>query len=247
MKFKDKTVIVTGAASGIGRATALRFAREGARLVLGDVNADALADVGREAGGATVMTFDVSDPDACAALVDKAVGETGRLDVLCNIAGVLRMAPLAEVTREDWSRIISINLSGVFYLSQAAMPHLLKTRGSIVNLASAAGLIGVPFNAAYTASKHGVVGLTKSMAIEVAKAGVRINAVCPTGVKTPMVAGPPPEGVDWELVMLAAPFLNGGEMCDPEDIADAVAFLASDEAKRVTGVAFPVDGGQTAM
>ena len=247
MKFKDKTVIVTGAASGIGRATALRFAREGARLVLGDVNADALADVGREAGGATVMTFDVSDPDACTALVDKAVGETGRLDVLCNIAGVLRMAPLAEVTREDWSRIISINLSGVFYLSQAAMPHLLKTRGSIVNLASAAGLIGVPFNAAYTASKHGVVGLTKSMAIEVAKAGVRINAVCPTGVKTPMVAGPPPEGVDWELVMRAAPFLNGGEMCDPEDIADAVAFLASDEAKRVTGVAFPVDGGQTAM
>lgn len=247
MKFKDKTVIVTGAASGIGRSTALRFAREGARLVLGDVNSDALADVGREAGGATVMTFDVSDPDACAALVDKAVGETGRLDVLCNIAGVLRMAPLAEVTREDWSRIISINLSGVFYLSQAAMPHLLKTRGSIVNLASAAGLIGVPFNAAYTASKHGVVGLTKSMAIEVAKAGVRINAVCPTGVKTPMVAGPPPEGVDWELVMRAAPFLNGGEMCDPEDIADAVAFLASDEAKRVTGVAFPVDGGQTAM
>jgi len=247
MKFKDKTVIVTGAASGIGRSTALRFAREGARLVLGDVNADALADVGREAGGATVMTFDVSDPDACTALVDKAVGETGRLDVLCNIAGVLRMAPLAEVTREDWSRIISINLSGVFYLSQAAMPHLLKTRGSIVNLASAAGLIGVPFNAAYTASKHGVVGLTKSMAIEVAKAGVRINAVCPTGVKTPMVAGPPPEGVDWELVMRAAPFLNGGEMCDPEDIADAVAFLASDEAKRVTGVAFPVDGGQTAM
>jgi len=247
MKFKDKTMIVTGAASGIGRATALRFAREGARLILGDVNGDALADVGREAGGATVMTFDVSDPDACTALVDKAVGETGRLDVLCNIAGVLRMAPLAEVTREDWSRIISINLSGVFYLSQAAMPHLLKTRGSIVNLASAAGLIGVPFNAAYTASKHGVVGLTKSMAIEVAKAGVRINAVCPTGVKTPMVAGPPPEGVDWELVMRAAPFLNGGEMCDPEDIADAVAFLASDEAKRVTGVAFPVDGGQTAM
>jgi meso-butanediol dehydrogenase / (S,S)-butanediol dehydrogenase / diacetyl reductase len=115
-----------------------------------------------------------------------------------------------------------------------------------VNMSSAAGLVGVPYNSAYTASKHGLVGLTKSLALEFANDGVRVNAVCPTGVRTSMVSAPPPENIDWRAVARSAPWLDNSELCDPEDIADTVAFLASSEARRITGVALPVDGGQTA-
>jgi NAD(P)-dependent dehydrogenase (short-subunit alcohol dehydrogenase family) len=247
MRFEGKTAIVTGAASGIGRACALRLAREGARVMLGDWNEEGLAATAAGiGGGALVQRLDVSDPEACAAIVEAAVEEAGGLDILCNVAGVLDFSPLADLTPERWSRTIAINLGGVFHMSRTAMPHLVKRRGCIVNMASAAGLVGIPYNAAYCASKHGVVGLTRALALEFGAAGVRVNAVCPTGVKTPMVAQPMPEGADVTLVMRAAPWLDSGEMCDPEDIADAVAFLASSEARRITGVAFPVDGGQTA-
>lgn len=247
MRFKGKAAIVTGAASGIGRATAVRLASEGAKLVICDVNEAGLAETAAMIGdAASAALLDVSDYDACNAFVDKAVKTLGRLDVLCNIAGVLRMAPLDKVDAKEWRRIMGVNIDGVFYMSRAAMPHLLKTTGNIVNLASAAGLVGVPYNAPYSASKHAVVGLTKSMALEFAKRGIRVNAVCPGGVKTPLIAQAPMEGVDYDFVMLSAAHLNSGELFDPEDIADAVAFIASDEAKRVSGVAFPVDGAQTA-
>lgn len=170
----------------------------------------------------------------------------GGLDVLCNIAGILDFGCMADLDKSRWDRTIAVNLTGVYLMSRLAMPHLLKTKGNIVNMASAAGLVGVPFNSAYVAAKHGVVGLTKALALEFSKQGIRINCICPTGVNTPMIAGAPPENIDWELVMRAVPWLDGGENCDPEDIADAVAFLASREARRITGVAFPVDGGQTA-
>lgn len=247
MRFDGRTVIVTGAASGIGRAVAERFVREGARVVMGDVNAAGLAEVQAALGeAASAHALDVANPAQCAAIVREARGKTGRLDILCNVAGVLRMAPVSAVTPDEWNRILGINLSGTFYMCQAALPALVETRGCIVNLASAAGLVGVPFNAPYVASKHGVIGLTRALALEFANAGVRINAICPTGVKTPMIATPPGSDVDYALVMKATPWLNGGELCDPPDIADAVAFLASDEAKRITGIALPVDGGQTA-
>lgn len=247
MRFQGKTAIVTGAASGIGRAVAQRLAREGARLMLGDRNAEGLAEVAAgldECVGTTV--FDVADPAACAALVDATVAETGRLDILCNSAGILRLSPLDQQTPEVWSQTIGINLGGVFHMSRAAMPHLVQSRGCIVNLSSSTGLVGMAFNAAYCASKHGVIGLTRALALEFSKAGVRVNAVCPTGVKTPMIAVLPAEGIDWTMLSCTEPWLNGGELCEPEDVADAVAFLASDEAKRITGVALPVDGGQTA-
>lgn len=247
MRFAGKTAIVTGAASGIGRAVAERLVRDGARVMLADRNAQGLQEVASTLGANAIsMAFDVADPAACHALVERTVAHTGQLDVLCNIAGILRFSTLQNSSNDDWASVIGVNLSGAFYMSRAAMPHLVARRGCIVNMSSAAGLVGIPFNAAYSASKHGLIGLTRSLALEFANAGVRVNAVCPTGVKTAMLAAPPAEGIDWSLVMRAAPWLNNGELCEPEDIADAVAFLASDEAKRITGVAFPVDGGQTA-
>lgn len=247
MQFQGKTIIVTGAASGIGKATAERFAAEGGRVVLADRDPDGLSAVAEQLGsGVVIEQFDVADPAHCARVVARAVEVTGRLDVLCNIAGILRLAPLDSFSAEDWNRIIQVNLSGAFFMCQAAMPHLIATKGTIVNLSSAAGLIGVPFNAPYVASKHGVVGLTKALALEFATAGVRINAVCPTGVRTAMLSAPPAPGVDFAMLARSAPWLDGGELCEPSDIADAVAFLASNQARRITGIALPVDGGQTA-
>lgn len=247
MRFKDKSAIVTGAASGIGLAVARRLAEEGARVTLCDWNGEGVAAAAQAIGnGARAARVDVSAAEACEEVVREAVAAQGGLDILCNIAGVLDFGPFDALTPDRWSRVITVNLNGVYNMSRAAMPHLVTTRGTIVNMASAAGLVGVPFNAAYTASKHGVVGLTKALALEFANRGVRVNAVCPTGVKTPMLGGAQPEGVDWALVMRSAPWLDDGAMCEPEDIADAVAFLASSDARRITGIAFPVDGGQTA-
>lgn len=248
MRFENKVAVVTGAASGIGRAVALRFAREGAQVMMGDLNMEGLEETARLAGSRTSFErLDVTDPDACDRFVASAVDRFGGLDILCNIAGVLEMMALADMTPDRWSRVMAVNVNGVAFMTRAAMPHLLKTRGNVVNLASAAGLVGVPFNSAYCASKHAVIGLTRSLALEFANAGVRINAVCPGGVDTPMIAGPPPAGVDFGLVLRgSAAWLDNGALCDPADIADAVAFLASPEAKRITGIAFPVDGGQTA-
>lgn len=247
MRFTGKTAIVTGAASGIGRAVAQRLAAEGAHVVIGDRNADGLAQVAADIGAAaTPLPLDVADPASCREFVAQAAATTGQLDVLCNVAGVLDFSRLDELTDERWLRVISVNLNGVFFMCQAAMPHLVRTRGAVVNTASTAGLIGIPFNVAYTASKHGVVGLTKSLAIEFSKEGVRVNAVCPGGVETPLINREYPENLDWDL-MRTSSFLNSGEMAQPEDIADAVAFLASQDARRVTGITFPVDGGQTAI
>ncbi|MBA4088987.1 MAG: short-chain dehydrogenase [Sphingobium sp.] len=246
-RFAGKSAIVTGAASGIGLAVAKRLAAEGARVVIGDRNVEGLEAAAHDIGNAaTAVALDVADAASCRAMVDRAVALNGGLDVLCNIAGILDFGRLADVDEGRWDRVIAINLSGVYHMARAAMPHLVERRGTIVNMASAAGLVGVPFNAAYSASKHGVIGLTKALALEFSKEGVRVNAVCPTGVKTPMVAQASRADIDWSMVMRAAPWLDDGALCDPEDIADAVAFLASHEAKRITGTALAVDGGQTA-
>jgi NAD(P)-dependent dehydrogenase (short-subunit alcohol dehydrogenase family) len=246
-RFAGKCTIVTGAASGIGLAVAKRLAAEGARVVIGDRNVEGLEAAARDIGdAATPVALDVADAASCRAMVERAVAVNGGLDILCNIAGILDFGRLADVDEGRWDRVVAINLGGVYHMARAAMPHLIERRGTIVNMASAAGLVGAPFNAAYSASKHGVIGLTKALALEFSKEGVRVNAVCPTGVKTPMVAQAARADIDWSMVMRAAPWLDDGALCDPEDIADAVAFLASHEAKRITGTALAVDGGQTA-
>jgi NAD(P)-dependent dehydrogenase (short-subunit alcohol dehydrogenase family) len=231
-RFEGRVALVTGAASGIGKATAERLAAEGATVV----------GVDRDAG--TDRVHDVSDPGANRALVEDVVAEHGRLDVLCNVAGILRFAHAAEHTQEDWDRTLAVNLSGPWFLMQAALPHLVETRGSIVNVASAAGLVGQAYTSAYCASKHGLVGLTKSLAIEFASQKVRVNCVCPGQVNTNLLADFAfPEGADQRLLDKLLPLLRGAH---PDEIATLIAFLASDDARYVTGAAWPVDGGQTA-
>ena len=245
MPFQGKKVLVTGAAGGIGRATAIRFAADGAHVTIGDINESGLRETAAMmAGSPRVHPFDASDFDSCRALVE-AAAEDG-LDVLCNVSGILKWGPSTEFSVEDFERIIRINTTSVFVLCQAALPYLVASKGNIVNTASTAALQGIAYTVAYSASKHGVAAITKGLAIEFASKGVRVNAICPGHVNTAMGNSAPPAGdVDWALVMRNAPKLADGT-CEPEDIADLFAFLASEKARKITGSLFTIDGGQLA-
>lgn len=244
-RFEGKSVLVTGAASGIGRATAILFANEGARVTIADRDEEGLAATLDLIGsGHRIGVFDAADTASCRDLVETAAADG--LDALCNIAGMLDWGPSEDFGEDRFERLMRINLFGVFATCRAALPHLVRTKGCIVNMASTAGLTGIPYSVAYSASKHGVVGLTKSLSAEFAARGVRINAVCPGHVDTPMGNRPPPEGeIDWALVMRAAPKLEHG-ICHPDDVANAVAYLASDAARKITGTTLVIDGGQLA-
>ena len=247
-RFENKVALVTGAASGIGRETALRLALEGANLTLCDIDEAGLQSTVsdcQQAGNKIVAQYcDVADYDSCATAVSATIEQHGQLDVLCNIAGIAQLKHFTDITVQEWQRMLGINLSSVFYLCQLAMPHLIKSKGNIVNLSSSAGLIGQAYTASYTATKAAVVNLSKSLAVEYSKQGVRVNALCPGSVKTPLAANiVMPEGVDNGLLGKMFPMLEAAEA--PE-IAAAVAYLASDEARFITGAALPIDGGQTA-
>ena len=245
MRFTGKSVLVTGAASGIGRATAILFAAEGARVTIGDINAAGLAETAAiMASAPRIVPYDAGDFASCRALVEAAA--TDGLDILCNVSGMLKWGPSLEFSVEDFERILRINTTSVFVMCQAALPHLIKSGGNIVNTASTAALQGIPYTIAYAASKHAVAAITKSLAIEFAAKNVRINAICPGHVDTPMGnAAPPPGDVDWSLVMRNAPKLPNGS-CAPSDIAEAFAYLASDAARKITGTLLTIDGGQLA-
>ena len=246
-RFKNKIALITGAGSGIGRATAIRLANEGAQLLLADLNPQGLAASAEQLPDHSdfeLMRLDVSEAEACHQAVAKTVDRFGGLDVLCNIAGISSCQHLADIEEQHWQQVINVNLNSVLFLSQAAMPHLLQRRGNIVNMASTAALNGLAYNAAYCASKGAVVALSKSMAIEFASQGVRINAICPGAVATPLSRNfTMPKGADPALLERMQSLLD---ISQPSEIAAAVAYLASDEARFVTGTVFAIDGGQTA-
>ena len=248
-----KTALVTGGGSGIGRAASLAYAKNGARVVVADVNVEGGEETVlmiKEAGGEAILVHaDVSKPEDTQAMVDQAVAAFGSLDCAFNNAGISggrdRLLT-ADYLEEDWDRVISINLKGVWLCMKAEIPQMLKQGGgAIVNTASIAGLVGLTGTIAYVAAKHGVTGLTKAAALEYAKSGIRVNAVCPGYIQTPMVQGIFAENEGYEE--RAASRHPVGRLGEPEEIAQAVVWLSSDAASFVTGHNMPVDGGYMAQ
>ncbi len=248
-RFEDKVALVTGAASGIGRATAERLASEGARVFSADVQATAVEETAKlavEAGAqAQARVCNVADEAEVEACVAACVERFGGLDALCNVAGILRFAHSHELSFEIWRQVISVNLDGTFLMCRAGLPHLLRSGGNVVNVSSVAALAGLAYGAAYAASKGGVLALSRTLAVEYGKQGVRCNAVCPGSIKTPMSAGGAglPGDADMKLVMrqMALDKPRG-----PEQVASLIAVLASEEAAHITGEQILIDGGTLA-
>lgn len=245
----DKVALVTGGAMGIGKTTAQIFAREGARIVVVDIEAGGGEETVRlikEAGGdALFVKCDVTKAMEVKAAIKKTVDTYGRLDCAFNNAGIGIPGTTVECSEEDWDRVLDVNLKGVWLCMKYELSQMLiQGGGVIVNTSSAGGLIGTPGIAAYTASKHGVVGLTRTAALEHVTAGIRVNAVCPGSVPTPMLD---PVVNHPEMKAMLESKHPMGRFGTTEEIAEAVVWLCSDRASYVTGVAFPVDGGVTAQ
>ena len=236
MRFDGKVALVTGAASGIGAATAALLAAEGATVVGLDIT-----------DAPDVQRCDVSDRSQVDAVVEAAVTQHGGIDIVANVAGMIRFGHFADLTQDAWQRQLDVNVTGPFHLCQAAMPSLLERKGCIVNVASVAGLRGKAYSAGYCASKAALVMFTRALAVEFAGAGVRVNCVCPGTVMTPLIIGvgdAMPGDVDAALMARLNGVMPG--LIEPGEIAEAIAYLASDAARSVTGAALAVDLGVVA-
>ena len=244
---EKKVALVTGAASGIGLATVSNFIHEGISVVAVDIDQKGLNKVANshnfKKNTSITLCADIASRDQCHKVVQNTIEEYGKLDILANVAGILKSQHLTKVTQEDWDQIINVNLSGVFWCTQAAIPHLLKTEGSIINVSSCAGLVGQAYTVAYSASKGGLIAMTKSLAMEYAKSDLRINAVAPGSVKTPLTENYViPDDIDMDLLRRYIGFRG---MAEPKEVADVISFLASDKASRIHGAVISVDGGLT--
>jgi NAD(P)-dependent dehydrogenase (short-subunit alcohol dehydrogenase family) len=246
-EYKNKVVLVTGGSYGIGRAAAIGFARKGAKVSIADLDVERGEETLRrikEAGGEAIFVrTDVSSEEDVKALVEKTVQTYGKLDCAFNNAGIHKQfVSTIDFSAEDWEEMINVNLKSVWLCMKYEIPQMLRQgKGAIVNTSSAAGLVGAPSNPAYPASKHGVVGITKSTALEFARKGIRVNCVCPgptrTGMNEALVATSP------EIVKAMDQKVPMGRIGEPEEVAAAAIFLCSDEASYITGHALPVDGG----
>lgn len=251
-RVQDRVCVVTGAGSGIGEASAIRLAEEGGKVVCADINgaaAEATAEKIVAAGGvANGYTIDISNSSQCKAIIDDTVARYGSIDVLVNNAGVNLPGVFHEVSDETIDRTLSVNVKGAMFLSRAAIPHMLKNgRGSIVNMSSVNGLVSEPFLSVYSASKGAVVMLTRGIALDYAKTGIRCNAICPGWVDTPInYAHADLLGGLQHVYSTISSFQPIGRPGTPREIAHLVLFLASDEASFITGSVISADGGMTA-
>ena len=248
MRFQDQGVLVTGAASGIGRQVAMAFAEEGARVAVADIDQAAVeataADIRKKGGEAHAFTLDVVKPDAVRDFMAGAESVLGRLDVLANCAGVREISPLLDLSFEDWQRTMGINVTGSFLPSQAFARRLiaLGKPGRIVNIASTLGLVATPERVAYVTSKHAVVGLTKALAMELAPNNIRVNAVAPGVIRTPMTER---YFQDAETSQKIRNIHAMGRWGETQEVANAMLFLASEASSFTTGAVLTVDGGWT--
>ena len=252
MRLQDKVAIVTGAASGIGRSTALLFAHEGARLVLNDIDAQGLEALMKQMANerARAVAGNVADESTARQLADESISAFGRIDILINNAGVHFVKDITEMTVQEWDRLMDINLKSMFLCCKHVIPHMLKQhQGSIVNLASISSFIGQEMNGAstfaYNVTKAGALQLTKSLATRYASDGIRVNCVCPGNVETNILKRATPDEVAefWRDASRSEPI---GRNAQPAEIANAILFLASDESSFVTGSPLIIDGGYLA-
>ena len=242
-QLDGKVALVTGASSGLGAATAKLFAQRGATVFGIARDTERMAAVFEDVQGGEFASVDITSPQACRAAVEQCVERFGKLDVLVNAAGFHQMRHTTEVTDDEWAYDLAVNLSAPFYLCRAALPHLLDG-GNIVNVSSVAGVEGEVYSAGYCSAKHGIVGLTRALAVEFTRERLRVNVVCPGGMLTPQVTDfSAPDNADFKLIMrIAAP--RG--LMEPADVASVIAFLASDDAAAVHGAVYEIDNGKLA-